>query len=81
MSVVTYDVNQEFPFDQLSLENPHGVQGGAYFSKIKINGNPFLFQTPKCFTKNGIVSTDKKIYCDLMLNSNNEKFITFPMET
>ena len=80
MSVVTYDVNQEFPFDQLSLENPHGVQGGAYFSKIKINGNPFLFQTPKCSTKAGIVTTEKKIYCDLILTSENDTFIQFLQE-
>ena len=80
MSVVTYDVNQEFPFDQLSLENPHGVQGGAYFSKIKINGSPFLFQTPKCSTKAGIVTTEKKIYCDLILTSENDTFIQFLQE-
>ena len=24
-----------FPYDELSLANPHGLQGGAYFSKIK----------------------------------------------
>ena len=77
MSIVTYDVTQEFAFDQLSLENPHGVQGGAYFSKIKINGNPFLFQTPKCSTKAGIVTTEKKIYCDLILTSDNDAFIQF----
>ena len=81
MSSITYDINQEFPFDKLSLANPHGIQGGAYFSKIRMGDDePFLFQTPKCFTKSGIVSTDKKIYCDLMLNVNNEKFITFLQE-
>ena len=81
MSSITYDINQEFPFDKLSLANPHGIQGGAYFSKILMGDDePFLFQTPKCFTKSGIVSTDKKIYCDLMLNVNNEKFITFLQE-
>ena len=80
MSVVTYDVSQEFPFDKLSLENPHGVQGGAYFSKIKINGGPFLFQTPKCSTKAGIVTTEKKIYCDLILTSDNDTFIQFLQE-
>jgi hypothetical protein len=80
MSVVTYDVSQEFPFDKLSLENPHGVQGGAYFSKIKINGGPFLFQTPKCSTKAGIVTTEKKIYCDLILTSDNDIFIQFLQE-
>ena len=77
MSIVTYDVTQEFPFDQLSLENPHGVQGGAYFSKIRINGNPFLFQTPKCSSKAGIIITEKKIYCDLILTNENDTFIQF----
>jgi hypothetical protein len=81
MSSIIYDINQKFPFDKLSLANPHGIQGGAYFSKIRMGDDePFLFQAPKCFTKSGIVSTDKKIYCDLMLNVNNEKFITFLQE-
>ena len=77
MSIVTYDVTQEFPFDKLALENPHGVQGGAYFSKIRIDGNPFLFQTPKCSTKAGIISTEKKIYCDLILTRDNDAFLQF----
>ena len=77
MSIVTYDVTQEFPFDKLVLENPHGVQGGAYFSKIRIDGNPFLFQTPKCSTKAGIIATEKKIYCDLILTRENDAFLQF----
>ena len=81
MSTITYNTNDTFPFHKLSLANPHGIQGGAYFSKIKINENePFLFQTPKCSTKNGIVSTDKKIYCDLILDHDNETFINFLQE-
>ena len=81
MSRITYDVSQEFPFHELSLANPNGVQGGAYFSKIRIKDDEsFLFQTPKCLTKNGIVSTDKKIYCDLMFTNDNEKFINFIQE-
>ena len=81
MSTITYNTNDKFPFHKLSLANPHGIQGGAYFSKIKMNENePFLFQTPKCSTKNGIVSTDKKIYCDLILDHDNETFINFLQE-
>jgi len=81
MSRITYDVSQEFPFHELSLANPNGIQGGAYFSKIRIKDDEsFLFQTPKCLTKNGIVSTDKKIYCDLMFTNDNEKFINFIQE-
>ena len=81
MSRITYDVGQKFPFHELSLANPNGIQGGAYFSKIRMKDNePFLFQTPKCLTKNGIVSTDKKIYCDLILSVDNDKFINFLQE-
>ena len=65
-------------FDTLSnitLANPHGMQGGAYFSKLTISGKPLLIQTPKCSTKNGIHMTDKKTYCDLMFTENNHEFL------
>ena len=73
-----YDANDKYPFAEISLANPHGIQGGAFFSKIRLKGDsPFLFQTPKCLTKNGIVQTDKKIYCDLAFSENNDVFINF----
>ena len=78
MSTVMYDANDKYPFAEISLANPHGIQGGAFFSKIQLkNESPFLFQTPKCLTKNGIVHTDKKIYCDLVFSENNDIFINF----
>ena len=67
-------IDNEFPFEKISLANPHGLQGGAYFSKIRINNEPVIVQTPKCLTKNGIHKTEKKIYCDLMFDSDNEEF-------
>ena len=61
MSNLIYEVNKDFPFDKLSLANPNGIQGGAFFSKLSLNNDtPFLFQTPKCLTKNGIIKTEKK---------------------
>ena len=63
MSLVTYDITKPFPFEQLSLENPHGVQGGAYFSKIRINGNPFFrdLETPIfCQTENRIPGNSRQ---------------------
>ena len=62
--------NEQFDFNSLSLANPQGLQGGAYFSKLKLNGEPFLVQTPKC-------STEKKIYCDLMFTNDNEDFVNW----
>ena len=28
----------------ITLANPHGMQGGAYFSKLQISGKPLLFK-------------------------------------
>ena len=73
--------DKEFPFSKLTLANPQSIQGGAYFSKIRISGEPVVIQTPKCFTKNGIHKTEKKIYCDVMLNvNNNDDFIEWVNE-
>ena len=69
--------NEQFDFGSLSLANPQGLQGGAYFSKLKLNGEPFLVQTPKCSTKNGIHKTEKKIYCDMMFTNDDEEFINW----
>jgi len=75
MSNSIYQANAEFPFDTLTLANPHGLQGGAYFSKLHMSGEPVLIQTPKCLTKNGIHKTEKKIYCDLMFTNDNPEII------
>jgi hypothetical protein len=76
-----YSFNKsEFPFNDITLANPRGLQGGAYFSKIKLLGNSISLQTPKCITKNGIIKTDKKIYCDLMFNKDDEGVVDFITE-
>ena len=69
-----------FPYDDLSLANPRGLQGGAYFSKLKLLGKTISFQTPKSKTKNGIVKTDKKIYCDLLFDKEDDDVIEFMNE-
>ena len=67
--------NADFTFSNLTLANPQGLQGGAYFSKLRMGGEPVLIQTPKCYTKNGIHKTEKKMYCDLMFTEDNNNFI------
>ena len=69
--------SEEFPFDDISLANPTGLQGGAYVSKLKILGKNIILQTPTCATKNGIIKTDKKIYCDLMFDIENDDVRNF----
>jgi len=74
MSSIKYDADQHFPFQELHLANPTGLQGGAYFSKLTLSEKKIFIQMPKCETKNGIHRTGKKIYTDLMFNTSNEKF-------
>jgi len=69
-----YDTNKDFPFKDLCLANPTGLQGGAYFSRFKVEERKVLIQMPKCETKNGIHRTGKKIYTDLMFDIKNETF-------
>jgi len=67
--------DENYPFNQLKLHSPQPIQGGTYLAKISRSGNPVLFQTPKCNTKRGIHKTEKKIYCDLLFDTDNVEFI------
>ena len=70
-----YNTDDTFPFSKLYLGNPNGLQGGSYFSKVKLDSNSgVLIQMPKCFTKDGIHKTGKKIYTDLLFDTTNEDF-------
>ena len=78
MDQIFYNVGDDFPFEDLSLKTPRSMQGGGYFSKLKINEDEvILFQTPKCLTKKGILKTGKKMYCDLLFSEDNNKFISW----
>ena len=70
-----YDNKEDTCFDDLTLANPYRLQGGAYFSKLSCNEDPFLFQTPKSFTKKGVILTNKKAYCDLLFTTDNDQFV------
>ena len=70
-----YETDENFNFEKLTLLKPTQVVGGNYFIKFRINNNPLYVQPPKCKTKDSIVKTGKKIYCDLMFTNENEKFI------
>lgn len=68
-------IDDNFNFDDLTLMPPTGVQGGAYFSRLKYKGEKLVIQTQKCNTKNGIKRTGKKSYCDLMFNNEDSDFL------
>ena len=68
---------KSFTWDGFSLGQPNGLQGGSYFSKASIGYNPILLQLPACVSKQGLVNTEKKRYCDLMYTSDDEEVIAW----
>ena len=70
-----YDPNAKFAFDKLHLTKPISVSGGNYFIKFRMNDYPLYIQSPKCYTKQGILKAGKKMFSDLMFTNENEEFI------
>ena len=63
----TYAANDDFPFSALVLGGPRPIQGGAHFTQASLGpGRPVYVQLPRCTLKQGIVSTKRACYCDLM---------------
>ena len=52
-----YELNNDINLNNISLDNPHSVQGGSFFTKILLDNKPLYFQLPKCSTKQGLVET------------------------
>ena len=69
--------DSSFVFNNLTLSHPTGLQGagGTYFTKLNYSGEPVYVQSTKCLTKQGIIVTEKKAYCDLMFSKDDEKII------
>jgi hypothetical protein len=72
-----YEPNNDFDFSQLSLAQPTGIHGGAYFTKFLYQNNPLYIETPKSLTKAGFIKNGKKIYTELMFDNNDNEFITW----
>ena len=59
-------------FSRISLGEPQAVQGGSYFTKLNLDDDKLVcVQLPRCTLKQGIVSTKKGKYCDLMYDRLN----------
>jgi hypothetical protein len=69
--------NKSFDFTKLTLGHPVSIQGGAYFTKIEFNQKPLYIQTTKSVTKQGILKSGKKNYCDLMFSYSSGDFINW----
>ena len=56
--------NPSFDFSSIGLAQPVALQGGAYFTKILLNGKSLYIQTPKSLSRQGFVKSGKKIHCE-----------------
>ncbi len=69
---------RDFKFDQLTLAQPIALHEGGFYSKIAtLNDEPLFIQTPMCRTKQGILSSGKKINSDLIVDIINTSFINW----
>ena len=64
-----------YDFNKLQLGIPVAHPGSTYVTRLFMQNKPIYIQTPKCTTKAGFVTSGKKIYCDLMFQSDDSIFI------
>jgi HSP20 family molecular chaperone IbpA len=69
-----YDFTFPYSFETISLTKPIN-NSGNYFIKLLQNEQPIYIQTPKCYLKQGIIKSGKKLYCDICFSNENEKWI------
>ena len=71
-----------YDFSKVLLMHPESLHGGSgtFFTKI-VTGNisdVLYIQTPKCVTKQGVITTaGKKAYIDLMFSNEDTCFVEF----
>jgi hypothetical protein len=68
--------SSSFDFSELKLSLPVTTQS-YYFSKITFQNEPFYIKCPKCFTKQGIIKTNKRIHTDLMFENIETELMNF----
>ena len=71
-----HDANDTFDFSSIHLGKPTPIQGGSFFTKIifgKKDESLFVY-TPKCTTKQGIVTTGKP-HSDFIFQAENSAFV------
>jgi hypothetical protein len=61
--------------EDVSLEQPFGIAGNAYFTKILYKKRPLYIQTKKSLTKQGFTRSGKKLVCDLMFETTETAYL------
>lgn len=70
-----HNTDHTFDFDKLNLAKPQQIPGGSFFIRLSHADKPLYIQPPKCNTKNGFLTANKKYYTDLMFTNENISFI------
>jgi hypothetical protein len=70
----TFEPTRQFDFTQVYLDTPQPVQGGTFFTKLyNADKKPLYIQMPKCVSKQGVVTTKRSTYCDLLYEKNDHE--------
>ena len=78
VSILSYDDKELNISNNVTLSMPSSVQGGSYFTKIHYAKRPLYMQSPKCVSKQGIITVGKKTYIELVIsNEKDGEFISF----
>lgn len=72
--------DKNFNFDRLSLTSPIAVTGGNHFIRIIDNDGPLYIQSPKCISKDGVVISGKKTFCDLLFENKEMEFVQWMVD-
>jgi len=75
-NIQIYDC-EKFPFDDLKLSNPIAQSGGTYLIRFSHENKPIYIQPPKCFSKQGVIHSNRKFFIDLMFSNENVSFMEF----
>lgn len=68
-------------FKDIQLGKPNKGLGNEYFSNIIFNRRPLYIQTPKCYTKRGILQNKNRSVCDLYFEDTQFNNLLVNIET
>lgn len=71
-----YSVSDPFDVSKMILGNPI-TKNGTHFIKITAKDSPLYFQAPKCVTKQGFVTSGKKMFCDFVFSNEENEFLSW----
>ena len=78
VSILSYDDKDLNISNNVTLSMPSSVQGGSYFTKIHYAKRQLYMQSPKCISKQGVITIGKKMYIELVIsNEKDGEFISF----